>query len=133
MKGALVLVVEDETLLQIAVQDALQEAGYDVICCSTGRAALLELERHEKKIKALVTDIRLGSGPDGWEVARRARELMPEIPAVYTTADGKTAWSAYGVPGSVLVEKPFAESQIVVAVSQLINVPASPPPDPSAT
>jgi hypothetical protein len=35
-------------------------------------------------IRALVTDIDLGgSSPTGWDVARRARELHPELPVVY--------------------------------------------------
>lgn len=121
MQGALVLLVEDETLLQIAVQDALQEAGYEVTCCPNGTAAMQELERDAQKFKALVTDIRLGKGPDGWDIARHARELVSGIPVVYTTADSAADWTAHGVPESILVEKPFAESQVVVAIGQLIN------------
>lgn len=121
------MLVEDETLLQIAVQDSLQEAGYEVVCCSNGAAAIQELERDAERFKALVTDVRLGKGPDGWDVARYARELVGGMPVVYTTADGAADWTAHGVPASLLIEKPFAESQIIVAVGQLINaVPPTP-------
>lgn len=119
--GALVLLVEDETLLQMAVQFALENAGYQVICCATGTAAIEELDSDAERFKALVTDIRLGSGPDGWQVARRARELVSGIPVVYTTADGASDWTSNGVPESVLIAKPFADSQVIVAVGQLIN------------
>ena len=119
--GAFVLLVEDETLLQMAVQFALEEAGYQVICCATGTAAIEELDRDAERFKALVTDIRLGNGPDGWQVARHARELVSGIPVVYTTADGAADWTAQGVPESILIGKPFADSQVIVAVGQLIN------------
>jgi hypothetical protein len=31
----------------------------------------------------MITNISLGVGADGWDVARRARELTPELPVVY--------------------------------------------------
>ena len=36
--------------------------------------------------RAIVTDIRLGHGPSGWEIARGAREQAPKIPVIYISA-----------------------------------------------
>jgi hypothetical protein len=30
-------------------------------------------------------------------------------------------WAAQGVPNSILLEKPFAPAQLVIAISQLLN------------
>ena len=68
----------------------------------------------------LVTDIRLPGGPDGWEIARRARELRSDLPIVYTTADSAADWPARGVPNSVVVQKPYAGAQLLTAISTLM-------------
>jgi CheY-like chemotaxis protein len=84
-----VLVVEDEQLLREMVEPALADAGYSVLLAHNGSEALKHLEERkseEAPLRALVTDVQLGPGPSGWEVAKRARELHPEIPVVYVTA-----------------------------------------------
>ena len=123
----LILLVEDEALVLMTIETALQEAGYEVLTAADGREALGVLEGRVEELGALVTDVRLGK-PDGWAVARRARELKPTLPVVYVTGDSAHEWAAQGVPGSVLVEKPFAPAQIVTAVSTLLIVttPAGP-------
>jgi DNA-binding NtrC family response regulator len=78
------------------------------------------LDAEDAAFSALVTDINLTGKLLGWEVAKRARELHPEIPVVYMTGAGHD-WAVNGVPNSVLVSKPFAAAQIVTAVSQLLN------------
>ena len=70
----------------------------------------------------LATDINLGSDKlTGWDVARRAREIEPELPIVYMTGDGASDWASQGVPNSILLTKPFAPAQLLTAVSQLLN------------
>ena len=125
-----VLVVEDEPLIGLSVADGLEEAGFDVRLVHTAGDALHELEIGGRDIVAFLTDIRLGRGQDGWQLARRAREAKPLIPVVYMSGDSAADHPAQGVPHSIMVQKPFAAAQIVAAVSNLINkVPPSPPPD----
>ena len=125
----IVLVVEDEPLIGLTVEDALGEAGYDVRLISQAVEALHQLESAADVLSALVTDIRLQGGKDGWQVARRARELNPTLPVVYMSGDSAIDHSSQGVPHSLMVQKPFAAAQIVTAVSTLIN---KAPPTPSA-
>jgi DNA-binding response OmpR family regulator len=124
----IVLVVEDELLIGLTVQDGLDEAGYDVRLMTNAVEALHELESAAEVLSALVTDIRLQSGKDGWQVARRARELNPQLPVVYVSGDSAIDHTSQGVPQSIMVQKPFAAAQIVTAVSTLINkLPPTPP------
>jgi DNA-binding NtrC family response regulator len=121
-----VLVVEDEALITELIQPALADAGYSVLVALNADDAFKHLEREaEAPIKALVTDIDLGHGPSGWEVATRARELHPEMPVVYMTGGEGPDWPSKGVPKSLLIQKPFAPAQIVTAVSQLLNASQS--------
>ena len=117
-----VFVVEDEVLIQELLIEPLEDAGYQVLAASSGGEAMKLLEAQEaESIRALITDVNLGSSsPSGWEVARRAREGHPDIPVVYITGDSAHDWSSQGVPNSLLITKPFAPAQIITAVSQLI-------------
>ena len=121
-----VLVVEDDQLIQGVVEEALSDGGFETVIASSGEQAIELLNGEAGKHRALVTDINLGKGKlDGWDVARRAREIDPEFPVVYTTGDKAEEWASKGVPNSILITKPFAPAQLVTAVSQLLNMGTS--------
>jgi CheY-like chemotaxis protein len=115
------LLVEDEPLILLVAQDALEAGGYTVLPAQLASDALSLLDARAAELSGLVTDVRLPGGPDGWEIARRARELRPDLPIVYTTADGAADWSAKGVPKSVVVQKPYAGAQLLTALSTLVT------------
>ncbi len=118
----LVFVVEDEPLIQDLIEEALQEGGFSVEKASTAEDAIRLLDQKGADYRALVTDIKLGhSKLLGWDVAKHAREINHNVPVVYMTGDSAHEWSSNGVPGSILIEKPFAPAQVVTAVAQLIN------------
>jgi DNA-binding response OmpR family regulator len=119
--AVLVLLVEDEMLIRMNLQEEITEAGLDVVVSSNGREAMAELDAEATRFCAVVTDIRLGRGPDGWELARRAREAVPEMPVVYISGDSAYEWSARGVPNSVMVPKPFHPAEVVTALSTLLS------------
>lgn len=117
----LILLVEDDPLVLVAVEEMLSGAGFKVVTVDNGEDAVALLERDAGSVSALVTDIRLGSGLSGWDVGRRARELVPAIPVVYMSGDSAHLWTAHGVPGSILVQKPFVEAQLLTAIATLLN------------
>ncbi|WP_262408401.1 response regulator [Sphingomonas sp. JC676] len=117
----MLLLVEDEPLVAEVAQAALTEGGYEVQWAASGAEAMAMLVERADAVVGLVTDIRLGSGIDGWEIARTAREMKAEIAVVYMTGDSAADWAAMGVPKSTLIQKPFAVAQIVTAISALLN------------
>jgi len=119
-----ILVVEDDFLIQDMVQGALSEGGFESEVTSSGEEALLQGD--ESNYRALVTDIHLQGALTGWDVAKRARELNPDLPVIYMSGAGADQWPSHGVPNSLLLQKPFAPAQLVTAVSQLLN--QAPPP-----
>ena len=117
----LVLVVEDEDLIQDMVREALSEGGFETEIVSSGEEAVVLLGGEPSNYRALLTDIHLRGKLTGWDVAKEAREINPEMPVVYMTGAGADQWPSHGVPNSVLLSKPFAPAQVVTAVSQLLN------------
>ena len=122
----LILVVEDEYPLQGILEDALAEAGFETDILSSAEEALTLFMGGTKKYKALVTDVRLMGRLSGWDVARRMREADPTFPVIYMTGAAADQWASQGVPGSILLEKPFAPAQLITAISQRLNI-GSPP------
>ena len=113
----LVLYVEDDAILLDTGVVALEDGGFRVLGAKSGEQAITELEKPDAAFKALVTDIDLASGATGWDVARRARELIPDLAVIYVSGASSQDWTSKGVPGSVMLTKPFALAQLVVAVS----------------
>jgi DNA-binding response OmpR family regulator len=131
-KAHLLLVVEDDQDLHAVLEVGLSDSGFELILAKDGAQALEELEAGADRFKALVTDIRLGKGPSGWDVARRARELVPNLPVVYVSGDSSQEWAAQGVPESIMLQKPFVIAQLVTAVTTLMNQTTTTlPPPPS--
>lgn len=120
-KPRTVLLVEDELFLQIDLLDPLEEAGFVVLAETQGYSAIKTLETKASEIDALITDITLADHATGWEVARKARELNPGLPVIYTTSYNIETWAANGVPDSVLIQKPFLPLQLLTALAQLLN------------
>jgi CheY-like chemotaxis protein len=120
-QSVLLLLAEDEELIAEALTLALEDGGYSVLLAASGSAAIDALNEQIEQLAGLITDIRLPDGPDGWEIARHARELKPAIPVVYMSGDSAADWSAQGVPNSVVLQKPFASAQLVTAISALLT------------
>lgn len=118
----LLLYVEDEWIVLGAVVASLEEAGFAMIAASTGEQALALLSEHGATLRGLITDVNLGTGPDGWDVARAARKTISGLPVVYVSAASDHEWTAQGVPCSTMIAKPFAHAQLVVAISALMAV-----------
>ncbi len=121
----LILFVDDEPLIFETVKETLEDGGFTVRPEHTADAALQALEECGGQLAGLITDVNLGSKVTGWDIAKRARELRPDLPIVYTSGFAAGDWSVQGVPHSLVVPKPFAPAQIVTAISSLINKAAS--------
>jgi DNA-binding response OmpR family regulator len=121
LQAPTILLVEDEALIVEILTAEFADTGFEVVVVSDGNRAIAELDADAARFKAVVTDIRLGKGPDGWDVGRRARELVSDMSVVYVSGDSTHDWSSKGVPESVVILKPFAPTQLVTAVSTLIS------------
>jgi DNA-binding response OmpR family regulator len=115
-----ILLVEDEHLVSDLLKVALEEGGFHVLVANSGQAALDILAR-ERAVAGLVSDVDLGIGPTGWEVARLARANSPQLAVVYMSGASAHQWEAEGVPNSTLLTKPFAPAQLLVAIAHQLN------------
>lgn len=99
-----VLFVEDEMLLRELTRQDLADSGFEVTCAANGTEALSMLE-NGKVFDTLITDIRMPGEPDGWELARLARDRQPGLRVIYVS--GYSAEQVRCVPGGVFLKKPY--------------------------
>jgi CheY-like chemotaxis protein len=122
-----VLAVDDDPQVLETVKLALGDGGFHVETAGDGAQALQMIEQApDDGLSALVTDIEMGHGPSGWDIARRGRERNATLAVVYISGAHGDDWAAMGVPKSLLLKKPFAPAQIVTAVAGLINDAGTP-------
>jgi CheY-like chemotaxis protein len=100
-----VLFVEDEFFIREWIAQSLSEQGFAVDSVTNAVDALLRIAR--APIDVLLTDINLPGGMDGTALARRARELQPNLAVIYASARAATLQQEARVPGSVLLPKPY--------------------------
>jgi DNA-binding response OmpR family regulator len=122
----IVLVIEDDKDLQGMLEDGLRDGEFEPAIAASGEEAVTLLKAFRSKYSALVTDISLLGRMDGWRVARAAREIDPAFPIIYITGGAGNEWDLKGVPGSILLTKPFSPTQLVDAVSKLLDLPPRP-------
>jgi len=100
-----VLFVEDEFLISEWVSQSLSEQGFDVQTVTNAADALRHLAL--LPVDVLFTDINLPGGMDGAALARRAREMWPQLPVIYASARATLLKQDARVPGSIVVPKPY--------------------------
>lgn len=112
-----ILLVEDEPLLLEATREDLDDLGHEVLCATNGDQALEVI--NVQTIDLLITDIRMPGECDGWELARRARQMLPQLPVIYTS--GYATRELPPVDDSIFLSKPFRLSELAGAIGSLIS------------
>jgi len=112
-----VLIVEDEPFIRMAAADIVADLGVTPYEAADAGEALAILGAHPE-IGLIFTDVNM-PGMDGVTLARRARELRPDVKLLVTSGRG-------AVPDEVLPEdgtflpKPYGSSQLSSAVERTL-------------
>jgi CheY-like chemotaxis protein len=114
-----VLLVEDEYLISEWVAESLSEQGFAVCTATNGMDALKYLA--SARIDILFTDIDLAGGMDGTVLARRARQLLPDLPVVYASGRVNILDPQVRVARSTFVPKPYVPALIGRVLANAVN------------
>lgn len=120
MQNSRILFVDDNFMFSWGAREELAKWGFKVESVYCGAAAFEAIDRHEP-LSGLATDIDLGPGPNGFDVARHARASYPHLPVVYMSGLTKPDFAAHGVENSEFLAKPFDPQQIAQALTRMIR------------
>ncbi len=118
-----VLLVEDEIMISEWVAQSLSEQGFAVQTAMNAADALDHLAVDE--VDVLLTDINLPGDMDGVTLARRAREMRPNIPVVYASARATMLAPDARVPGAIILPKPYEPALLGRLLSAAMHHAAS--------
>lgn len=113
--GLRVLVCEDDVIIRLSLAEGLRDVGCSVFEAGTaGRA--LELLSSET-VDVLITDVGL---PDlsGVVLAERAIEIVPALPVIFATGDGRVD-GADERRNCVVLTKPFSDQELIAALRRV--------------
>ena len=121
MQKAVLLVEDDERILHL-LEDALDDTGFRVLAARDGESASQAIDELHGTIAVLVTDVNLGTGICGLEVARRARASNPDLEVIFITGEVGVQATSEAAPRSQFLQKPFRPDRLVEAVTSAIGV-----------
>ena len=103
-----VLIVEDDVFVRMDLAAGLSAAGWSVLEAASGRQAL-DVCDSGQHVDLLVTDINLGNGLTGWDVARTFW-LRYSTPVIYMSANPDDP--QHHVPASLFMRKPCRPAEL---------------------
>ena len=118
---ALLLLVEDEPSLQLALADTLEDVGHTVTVAGTVAEALAALRRETPDL--VLSDLRLPDG-SGLAVLNAVVSETPDVPVIVLTAYGTVAGAveALHAGASEYLTKPFDETQLQAMIARHIEL-----------
>jgi CheY-like chemotaxis protein len=119
LSRATVLVVDDDPDVRAFLAESLDSLGYEPVIAEDGRAALKALERIAPH--AMILDFAM-PGMNGAEVAKRARERLPNLPIIFASGYSESA-AVKSVQGkrSRVLRKPFKVDDLLAALIELLG------------
>jgi excisionase family DNA binding protein len=118
---ASILVIDDEEIIRSLFKDVLEELGHRVITVKTAVEGL-ELVK-QRDFDLVFLDLKM-LGVDGAELFQQIKAIKPKLPVTiitgYPDSDMMARALAQGPFG--VMNKPFSESDIVVAVNVFLRI-----------
>ncbi|MEQ8224621.1 MAG: sigma-54 dependent transcriptional regulator [Candidatus Eremiobacterota bacterium] len=116
----IILVVEDEKPLRIALCNVLQDEGFCILEAEDGKIAL-ELMR-DNRPNLIITDLKMPK-VDGMKLLKRIKEMDQTLPVIVITAYGtsSTAIDAMKHGAYDYITKPFDLDEVLLTVKRALS------------
>ncbi|MET0226949.1 MAG: PAS domain S-box protein [Dokdonella sp.] len=118
--GETVLVVEDEPDVRGIAVAFLRSLGYSSLVAATAEEALGLLREHAK-VEVLFSDIVLGSGMTGVDLAREARRLRPGLPILLASGYEHATLDGTAQDTLELLRKPYSRGDFAAAIRRVLD------------
>lgn len=113
-----ILVVDDDRDNLELLKHLLESEGMNVHCATCGEEALRRIK--QKSFLLMITDLNM-PGLDGFELARKAREMAPHMPIVMNTGDMAPETPRLAMEAGItrVLAKPFHLKEILEIVRKI--------------
>lgn len=120
-KADTILVVEDDAIVRATAVETLQELGFTVLQATNADHALAVVESGVK-IDLLFTDVVMPGTLRSPELARRAKQILPDLGVLFTSGYTENAIVHAGRldHGVELLSKPYTSDQLVQKIQRVM-------------
>ena len=118
-----ILCVDDEVSVLRALERTLMDEGYEIVCASTGKAALEILAAGEVPVQIVISDYRMPE-MTGVELLREVRQRWPETERIALSGQADAAAIIAAVnEGEIyrFVAKPWHEEELKIAITNAVE------------
>ncbi len=120
---AVILIVEDSTLIRMGAVDLVLAAGYEALQASDADEAIRLLESRDD-IDLVFTDVQMPGTMDGIKLSHYIRNRWPPVKLI--VASGAAIIDEGSLPGgSSFFSKPYDDRAIANAIARLLAGPTS--------
>ncbi len=115
-----VLLAEDDLSLGYVIKDNLADAGYDVVLCADGQAAIDKFSKENFDICLL--DVMMPN-KDGFAVAKKIRQQTDQIPILLITAKSLEEDRIHGFECGAddYIVKPFSMQELLLRIDVFLR------------
>lgn len=122
---AVVLIVEDSTIIRMGAVDLVVSAGYEALEARNADEAIAILESRDD-IDLVFTDVQMPGTMDGIKLSHHIRDRWPPVKLIL--ASGVDILEESSLPGgSRFFSKPYDDHAITDAMARLLETPATQP------
>lgn len=123
-----ILIIDDDTAVQVSLALLLKQSGYEALCCDGPAAALALMAR--EPVDLVLQDMNFSlqtSGEEGLELLARIKDKHPAVPVLLMTAWGSIALAVRGVKAGAanFFTKPWDNAQLAQLVASTLELSAS--------
>ena len=115
-----ILVVEDQVLIRMAVAQYLRTCGYHVV--EAGHAAeAIEVLASGTRVDLIFSDVQMPGDMDGFGLATWVKQNFPDVKVILTSGVAKTAEKAGDLCAQgPMLRKPYSEGEVVRLIRTLL-------------
>jgi len=122
-----ILIIDDDHHILLMIKKMLERAGYEVDLASNGNEGLELFKRIQADL--VITDIIMPE-KEGLETIREMKRLSPNLKIIAMSGGGKISADNYLETAKIfgasrVLEKPFSQKTMVMAVIDLLGVSSS--------
>jgi DNA-binding NtrC family response regulator len=122
-----VLIVEDETLVRLALMEFLEQNGFTALEAANAGEAVEIIKKAGIEIDLVFTDVRMPGEMDGFGLSQWIHHHVPLIPVIVASGHPEIADIASGA-GEQFCAKPYQLDQVVTTIRARIRTRGAMPP-----
>jgi DNA-binding response OmpR family regulator/signal transduction histidine kinase len=120
--GGTILVIDDEMTIRRMLIKTLKYVGYDVLEADSGKIGINLYKQEKDQISAVILDVIMPE-MDGVQIYKALKKINPNVAVLVSTgyASSKQTIELKELGVEAFLKKPYRQSELVEAVSKVIN------------